>query len=408
MEQLVRENDSKAGTTTIYSYDKGGNIVSVRVYNYTTGEVSGTPIKTKNYDYKDSEWRDLLTLYNGQAITYDEIGNPLQYRDEYSFTWTNGRSLKSATKGDLHISYKYNRDGIRTEKTVNGKTTKYTLDSNVIVKETSEGKIIWYIYDGNGDLVGFELNGTSYYYNKNLQGDIIGIVDTNGIEVATYRYDAWGSVIAIEGNGEIAKQNPYRYRGYYFDEEIGLYYLQSRYYDAEVGRFINADDVNLIPVMQSGLKGTNLFEYCNNNTVNMEDPTGRWCENINSSIKNLAKGIVKWLIKRVKARLKKIAENIIKHSKRKLKNTFNKAKKQLKRLGKKVIKNVSKAINTVYKSSKKILGNTYKNFEKFFNSLSGWHGFLLGTGLTLVVSNPVSAGIAICCIFILFNYDEAY
>lgn len=276
LEQLVRENDSKAGTTTIYTYDKGGNITSQKVYAYTEGEVSGTPTKTKSYEYKDSNWRDLLTSYNGQSITYDEIGNPIQYRDGYNFTWTNGRSLKNVKKGDTSTSYKYNKDGIRTEKTVNGKKTKYQLEESNIVKETSDGQTIWYIYDGSGDLTGFELNGTSYYYDKNLQGDITGIYDTKGAKVVTYRYDAWGNIVSIDGDEELAKKNPFRYRGYYYDEEIGLYYLNSRYYDAEVGRFVNADDVNLIPVIQYGIKGTNLFEYCDGNPVNKEDPTGHW------------------------------------------------------------------------------------------------------------------------------------
>ena len=276
LEQLVRENDSKAGTTTLYSYDKGGNITGQKVYNYTIGQVSGTPIKTKNYEYGDSNWRDMLTSYNGQAITYDEIGNPLQYRDGMKMTWTNGRSLKSIIKGDLNTSYKYNKDGIRTQKTVNGKTTTYAVEDYNIVKETTDGENIWYMYDGKGDIVGLEIDGTSYYYDKNIQGDITGIYDTMGAKLVSYRYDAWGNVISVDGDKELASKNPFRYRGYYYDEEVGLYYLNSRYYDAETGRFVNADDVNLIPTMQSGIKGTNLFEYCDNNPVNKDDITGQW------------------------------------------------------------------------------------------------------------------------------------
>ena len=90
----------------------------------------------------------------------------------------------------------------------------------------------------------------------------------------TEAHDAWGNVTKVTGDEYLAKQNPFRYRGYYFDEELGLYYLQSRYYDAQVGRFINADDVNLMVTMQHGLKGTNLFEYCENNSVNCSDLYG--------------------------------------------------------------------------------------------------------------------------------------
>jgi YD repeat-containing protein len=162
IQQVTRENDSIAGTTTVFTYDKGGNITTKKVYNYTTGEVTGTPIKVNTYSYDDSEWRDLLTSYNGQAITYDEIGNPLQYRDGYNFTWTNGRSLKSVKKAGVETSYKYNQNGYRTSKTVNGKTTKYTLEDMSIVKEETDGQTIWYIYDGDGELVGFELNAPRY------------------------------------------------------------------------------------------------------------------------------------------------------------------------------------------------------------------------------------------------------
>ena len=94
----------------------------------------------------------------------------------------------------------------------------------------------------------------------------------------------------MDGDKELGKLNPFRYRSYYYDEDISMYYLQSRYYDAEIGRFINADDVNLIPTMQTGIKGTNLFEYCDDNPVNKEDPTGEWSK---KSIINGLKKIVK-------------------------------------------------------------------------------------------------------------------
>ena len=192
-----------------------------------------------------------------------------------NFTWKNGRSLATATTsaGD-NISYQYNKDGIRTSKTVNGTTTKYQLEDNDIVRETTGDDNIWYLYDETMELLGLNINGVSYYYEKNLQGDVIGLVDTQGNTVVTYSYDAWGNVTKITGDKTLAKQNPFRYRSYYYDEELGLYYLQSRYYDSQVGRFINADDVNVMATMQKGLKGSNLFEYCENNPVNKEDSTG--------------------------------------------------------------------------------------------------------------------------------------
>ena len=124
---------------------------------------------------------------------------------------------------------------------------------------------IVYQIDGNGSVLGFIYNDEVYYYLKNLQGDIVGIADAAGDVVAEYVYDSWGKLINTPtGIGEI---NPLRYRGYYYDVETGLYYLNARYYDPETGRFISADS-NLAG-------GLNLFAYCANNPVNLADYNGR-------------------------------------------------------------------------------------------------------------------------------------
>ena len=112
-----------------------------------------------------------------------------------------------------------------------------------------------------------------YFYIRNLQGDIIGLIDKNGTEVVSYTYDTWGKPISIEGSlkDTVGVKNPYRYRGYRYDTETGLYYLNSRYYNPEWGRFINADALG----GEIGkLLSHNGFVYCMNNPVNMEDPTG--------------------------------------------------------------------------------------------------------------------------------------
>ncbi len=144
---------------------------------------------------------------------------------------------------------------------------------------SSDGKTLVYLLDENGDKYGVIYNGTYYYYFFNLQGDVIGIYNSSGTIVARYVYDAWGKTIAVtDTNGNtitdpshIANQNPIRYRGYYYDNETGFYYLQSRYYDPTVGRFINADSLF---DEGAGLLGYNLFAYCANNPVNTIDPTG--------------------------------------------------------------------------------------------------------------------------------------
>lgn len=106
----------------------------------------------------------------------------------------------------------------------------------------------------------------------NLQGDVIGILDSTGNEVVSYTYDAWGKLLSITGTHKdtIGRSNPLRYRGYYYDNETGFYYCTSRYYDPEIGRWINADSV----IDQSSVIGANLFVYCLNNPVNMTDETG--------------------------------------------------------------------------------------------------------------------------------------
>ena len=128
------------------------------------------------------------------------------------------------------------------------------------------------MYDERGLLVGFNDGTKTYLYTRNLQGDIVAITDTaTETVVATYTYDSWGNVLT--GTGTMAEVNPFRYRGYYYDTETGLYYLQSRYYDAEVGRFLNADGV----LGANGDMHTyNLYVYCGNNPIMRADSSGRW------------------------------------------------------------------------------------------------------------------------------------
>ena len=117
------------------------------------------------------------------------------------------------------------------------------------------------------------LNGVEYYYIRNTQGDIIGLFDKTGVQVVSYTYDTWGKLISTTGTlaSTVGAKNPYRYRGYRYDAETGLYYLQSRYYNADWGRFINANGV----IGQTGeILGHNLFSYCKNNPVNMHDDAG--------------------------------------------------------------------------------------------------------------------------------------
>ncbi len=280
LNQLVGEYNGYLNKTYTYIYDNGGNIIDVIEYSHATGLST-----QKSYTYGDSQWRDLLTNYNGTNLTYDAIGNPLNWINGESFTWSGGRQLIGITKGNNTIAYTYNDSGIRTSKTVNNVRTDYYLNGTAIIMQKTGDNVIWYTYDENGLVTGFRYNGAEYYYFRNAQNDIIGIVDSSGTVVANYTYDSWGNHIAItDGNGNnvasnpnhIANINPFRYRGYYFDTETGLYYLNSRYYDANVGRFINAD--GYVSTGQ-GVTGNNMFAYCGNNTITNKDCLGtRFCE----------------------------------------------------------------------------------------------------------------------------------
>ena len=280
LNQLIREDNLGLNKTFVYRYDLGGNITSTSEYAYQTGStVTGSPTTTNSYTYGDSNWKDKLTAYNGNTITYDQIGNPLSYRNGFTFTWQKGRQLASATNGTTSVSYTYNNDGYRTSKTVNGTTTDYTLEGSKVLIEKTGSDYVWYYYDAAGAPVAMATGSdpSLYIYRKNLQGDITGIYSgTTGTLLVSYVYDAWGKVTAsnVAGTTESATvlaRNPYLYRGYRYDVETGLYYLNSRYYDPETGRFINADGTIST---EQGILSANMFAYCENNPVNRIDPAG--------------------------------------------------------------------------------------------------------------------------------------
>ncbi|MGI6746448.1 MAG: RHS repeat-associated core domain-containing protein [Acutalibacteraceae bacterium] len=271
--QLTRADDAVQNKSFTYTYDVGGNIVSKKEYAYTTSTL-GSVVDTISYTY-DGTWKDKLVSYDGKALTYDAIGNPLTY-DGYTFDW-NGRILNSITGNSKTLNFKYNENGLRTKKTVtqNNVTTNYTyIWNNSQLVSQSDGTNTFYFFYNDSEYApdGFVLNGTDiYFYTKSLQGDVTGIVNANGAVVTSYIYDSWGNVLSVTGTlaSTIGNANPFRYRGYYYDAETGLYYLQSRYYDPVTSRYLNADESEML------FKGVdNLFSYCDNNPVMYIDPTG--------------------------------------------------------------------------------------------------------------------------------------
>ena len=276
--QVVRENNARDNKTIIYDYDLAGNILSRTTYTYTTGSLDGlTPLSTLTYSYGNSVWKDQLTAFNGNAITYDDLGNPLSYNG-MTFTWEKGRQLSGLSDTNLSASYTYNDAGIRTSKTVNNVTTTYQLSGDKVTAEITGNQIIYYTYDASGQVVTMNANGVEYYYVRNGQNDVIALVDNTGAIVVEYTYSTYGEVLTVTGSlaSTIGALNPYRYRGYRYDNESGLYYLQSRYYNPVWGRFINADEPGIISSLSDDLLQTNIYSYGKNNPIKNIDPSGYW------------------------------------------------------------------------------------------------------------------------------------
>ena len=295
--QLTREDNPYLGKTYVYAYDKAGNRTSKTTYDYTTGTL-GSKTATKEYEYTGDQL---------SGTTYDEIGNPDTYNG-YSLTW-NGRQLMemSMNAGQFRYSFTYNDEGIRTSKTYGSTTHYYTLNGSQIVTETWTTKsssgtetpnhFLVYLYDESGAPIGLQYRNKTYekydfdtyYFEKNLQGDIIAIYTEAGTKIGSYTYDAWGNCTSSYATGATPTQkkivqmfNPFRYRGYYYDYDTGLYYLQSRYYNPATGRFLNADGyVNA----NGDLIGFNMYAYCDNNPVMYMDLTGHSWESFWDDVK---------------------------------------------------------------------------------------------------------------------------
>ena len=266
--QLVQVNDHSDtrsgadGTTWKYTYDLGGNILKKERFAYAD---TTNPLETVTYEYGDANWRDKLTAVNGNAIAYDAIGNPLN-DGTWTYTWQNGRQLQKMQKSGVTAEFVYNADGLRVQKTVNVVATKYTLHGKNVVHMTRGSDELHFFYDAQNRPAVVVYNGVSYAYVKNLQGDVIAILDGAGNVVVSYAYDAWGAPIGKSGAlaETLGTLNPFRYRGYVFDEETGLYYLRSRYYNPLWGRFVNADCIY----------SANCFAYCENAPIAFFDEDG--------------------------------------------------------------------------------------------------------------------------------------
>ena len=292
--QLVGATDHAAGLEYTYTFDTAGNVLSA--VKHPTG---GGSDSTRTYHYDNASWRDLLTSITidgtTKSISYPHdirgnitAGTPLSWYNgnEFTLTWGKGTQLASAKKGlALKTSYTYDIAGVRSSKTVG--TTKYSFTtlSGLVMRQEWGARQMDFVYDENNQPYalsyksGKNVAPVMYYYLLNQQGDVEALMDANGAIVATYEYDPWGAVTAKNANGaldnddtSIGNLNPLRYRGYYYDNETGFYYLQSRYYDPVVGRFISPDTFASTDV--TDIISANMFAYCNNDPVNYKDDGG--------------------------------------------------------------------------------------------------------------------------------------
>jgi len=195
------------------------------------------------------------------------------------------------TDGETELSFTYDVDGLRTKKQVDDTTWEYVYNGSMLIHMTDGSNTLHFRY-GDTAPVSVNYNGTEYFYLKNVQGDITGLTDTSGNVVVEYTYDAWGNPLTTTGSlaNTLGQTNPLRYRGYVYDTETGLYYLQSRYYDPEVGRFINADSAISGP--GGDLLGYNMFAYCFNNPANAFDDNGNWPKWLETTAKITAVALV--------------------------------------------------------------------------------------------------------------------
>lgn len=273
--QLIRSDDDNTDETIIYAYDTGGNMTSKKVYYYAAEGTEPTTLKKEiTYTY-DSVWKDKMVQCDGKTLTYDEIGNLTAF-DYAEYQWKNGRQLSGYFKSGVSASYGYNHNGQRCCKTVGSVRTDFTYVGSLLARQKSDNLDMRFTYNTLGIPVALWYNGSEYYYVRNLQNDIIGLIDSTGEWVVEYSYDAWGKILNISGSlaATVGQNNPLRYRGYYYDNETGLYYVSSRYYHPELGRFISIDSMDVLVATLMALTDKNLYAYCDNNPVMRKDVNG--------------------------------------------------------------------------------------------------------------------------------------
>ena len=290
---LVCELDELRHFKTVYSYDNNGNITRIEKFNTNTNE--SISVKTFNYD---TLWPDRLKqIYDNGVmymLEYDEslYGMPVklykyinnEYVVYHTLEWFRSDLTKYTLDSSKYLEYKYDANGLRIEKKLTNNQVggyikhNYRYSQGKLIEDYIEDEIkgeyskIKFLYDEVGLLYGFEYDNEVYYYLRDALQTIIGIINENKEIVCEYEYDAWGNHKVLNGNrvettgkNFIGNINPFRYKGYYYDEETGYFWLSSRYYSPELGRFIQPADVSTLNPYS--INGLNLYAYASNNSI---------------------------------------------------------------------------------------------------------------------------------------------
>jgi RHS repeat-associated protein len=257
-----------SGTQENYTYDAAGNLLTKGSRTFTYN--SANQITNAGYTY---DTNGNMTGDGSKIFIYNALNQLTQ--------------VKRASDNVVIATYAYNHNGLRRSKTVSGVTTTYNWDaSGNLVRETTAGSSTYFYYVG-GKLVGLKKNNTTYIVHDNLRGDVESVTDVNGNIVAQAHYDPWGNRITSSGS----LVQPFRYAGYYYDEETGLYYLKNRYYSPVLGRFLTRDGIGYI--RHSDPQTLNLYSYAGNNPVNLTDPTGNAPKKLRDLVEG-AGGTISW------------------------------------------------------------------------------------------------------------------
>ena len=278
--RLIKEENEWFNKAYQYSYDDKGNILKISSSDYPqVGPAFPFNPITANTHFYDSTYPDRLIRFELDSLTYDNYGNPLTYGSK-TLTWTRGTLLSSVSEGNNIISFNYDGFKQRIRKTVNNVVTDYKYIDNRLLVENRNGYAIKYYYSHAG-VIGFEYDNDIYIYEKNIQQDVIAIRDSNNQIVAKYIYDACGNHKVLNSYGHVNNSdsfigniNPIRYRSYYYDSDLKMYWLTSRYYDPRIARFISPDSWEYLNYKK--LHSLNLYTYSKNNPVMYYDPSGHF------------------------------------------------------------------------------------------------------------------------------------